>query len=178
MPGIYIVTGIRDGGKTLFLKELSSLLIASGIQLSGFLSEGELLPGGQKDFVLKSLTSGKTIPLASRNHEQGWFFAVSFWFNPEAVKAGNEIIQNAIEYEYPVLILDEIGPVEMEDMVWHEGLISALKNYHGLLIFSVRERLIDAIIGKYQPAEFTIVNILNTSPLELRNQILSGLSVA
>jgi nucleoside-triphosphatase THEP1 len=173
MPSIYIVTGVRDGGKTLFLKELSGLLIADGIGVSGFLSEGEFLEGGHKNFKLASLSTPLIMPLASRSAEPDWFFAVGYWFNPEAVEAGNRIIREAIKERFPVIIMDEIGPVELEQKVWHEALTMVLTNYKGILVFSVREKLINEIITRYQVQEVTLVDIQVTSPAEIRGMLRS-----
>lgn len=170
---IFIITGTREGGKTLFLSDLFDFLSLFEKKISGFISRGSFNEEGQKDFILKNLKTGSEIPLASRNELQGYYQSGNFFFNPEAVEAGNAIITDALLEPEKIIILDEIGPMELSEEIWHDSFMRILNNYKGILIFSTRKRMIERIIEKYKIHEAFIEDIEQSSPRKIGDSILS-----
>jgi nucleoside-triphosphatase THEP1 len=144
--------------------------------ISGFISRGSFNDAGQKDFILKNLKDGFEIPLASRNETKGYLHSGNFYFNPEAVVAGNTIITNALLETEKIIMIDEIGPMELSEEIWHNSFLRILNNHKGILIFSTRKRMIERIIEKYKIHEAFIEDIEQSSPRKIGNSILSILS--
>ena len=65
----------------------------------------------------------------------------------EGIKKGKEIILKGIEKD-KILVIDEIGQLEMDGKVFHEAILKALKS--GIEIYiTVREELLNDFIEKY-----------------------------
>lgn len=52
----------------------------------------------------------------------------------------------------PVVLIDEVGPLELRDGGLHEGVAAVLRGAAGLVVIAVREALTEAVRGRYAPA--------------------------
>jgi len=170
---IFIITGTREGGKTQFINDLFDFLSLFEKKIAGFLSRGSFNDQGQKDFILRNLKNGNEIHLASRNELEGYEQRGNFFFNTNAINAGNKIIEDALIEKEKIIILDEIGPLELSGKVWHDSFLRILNNHKGILIFSTRKRMMDRIIENYKIHEAFIEDIELTSPRKTGNSIIS-----
>ena len=66
-----------------------------------------------------------------------------FYFNPLVFEWGNEIIKSA--GKDTILIIDEIGPVELNGGGFRTGLDHALKYHTGSLIITVRHGILENV---------------------------------
>jgi nucleoside-triphosphatase len=173
---IFIITGSREGGKTQFLSELYDFLSLFEKNISGFISRGSFNEDGQKDFILKNLNDGSEVHLATRNEIKGYLPSGNFYFNPEALEIGNKIITDALLEPEKIIMIDEIGPMELAEEIWHNSFMRILNNHKGILIFSTRKRMIERIIEKYKIHEAFIEDIELSSPRKIGNSVLSILS--
>jgi len=137
MSIITIVTGEIDAGKTRYLHERAS---RSGI--AAWLSV-KSLPG----YDLLMLPAGRRIPLArpAENQVPGdWFPFRRFFFNPAAFAAAESCCA-ALDGPPPKeLILDEVGPLELEG----RGFAPLFRIFLAAgsdLVVSVRPSLLEAV---------------------------------
>ncbi|HYW96856.1 MAG TPA: nucleoside-triphosphatase [Bacteroidales bacterium] len=172
-----IITGDRGGGKTHFITNLFEFLSLFENQICGFVSKGIFDEDGRKEFVLKDLSSGQEFPLASRTPKEGYENTGRFWFNPAAVTHGESIMKKAVEEKCKVLIIDEMGPVELAGGAWHNGFVNVFANYQGILVFSTRETMLEKLIEKYGIHEAFIENIGTTTPRKTGDSIISMLNL-
>lgn len=169
----FIITGNVEDGKSLFLKDLADFLKLFEKSMCGFISRGQFTSEGHKDFILKDLNSEREIHLASRKEIPLYQNYGKFYFNPLAIDLGNEIIQKAIDSKAKIIIIDEIGPLELNENIWYNSFINLLENYKGILIFSTRKRLVDAVVEKFKIHQAFIENIENTSARKTGEAICS-----
>ncbi|MGC9344136.1 MAG: nucleoside-triphosphatase, partial [Bacteroidales bacterium] len=117
---VFIVTGEINHGKTRYLRELYELLIEKNIKTGGFTSNGIINKEGLKDFEICNLSDNKSMHLASRNQYPGYIkMNESFYFNPAAIEFGNNILEDTLKNNSSVVIIDEIGPIELNGRVWY-----------------------------------------------------------
>lgn len=169
----FIITGGVNDGKTLFIKDLYDFLILFEHNVQGFLSKGSYTENGNKDFKLIDLSDNSEIHLSSRQAIHDYFPAGKFFFNQQAVEKGMHIVDNAIRSKCDILILDEIGPIELHEEVWFPAVKKILSEFNGILVFSVREKLIEAVIEKFKIHEAFIEDIEQTTPRKTGESILS-----
>jgi nucleoside-triphosphatase THEP1 len=172
-PDVFIITGNREGGKTGYLEDMVDFLSVFDIRLSGFLSKGVFTSDGQKDFMLKSLVDKKEVHLASRKHRENYYKAGRFFFNPDAILLGEKIIESSISQKTDLLIIDEIGPIELSEKIWFKSLTEAFDKLSGVVVISVRMRLLDAVREKFQIYEAFVHDITVSSPRVTGESILS-----
>lgn len=113
---IRIVTGRKESGKSSYLYALAR---ATGA--AGFVSEKAMGPGGMVGFDLVSLPSRRRRPLArlqgvgTGEQAESWFRFRKFFFDPESFRWAWEEARGMIAHPGVPLILDEVGPLEVED---------------------------------------------------------------
>ena len=141
MPMITLVTGEIDAGKTSYLRERASQTgAAAWLSVKSF-------PG----YDLVMLPAGRRIPLArptGSDVPRGWFPFRRFFFNPAAFAAA-ESCWAALDGPPPrELILDEVGPLELEG----RGFAPLLRIFLAAgvdLAVSVRPSLLEAVPGYF-----------------------------
>jgi len=146
---IYVVTGRIQSGKTTFLSELVRALKEKKNEVAGFLSKGQSQDGERLGFTLVNVQDGSEILLASRENTKTWLRYGRFFFNPEAFAEGERIIKKAIAQESKLVILDEVGPLEMEAKGWADMLDILSKEKKGVQIWVVRENILDQVLERW-----------------------------
>lgn len=130
-PALFIITGPRLAGKTTLCDHLVRLARQAGRQVGGILSIG-IFENGQKIAIdARDLRTGERRRLAHRRqagqpvtgaHTPGWRF------DPSTLAWGNAVLQTATPCD--LLIVDELGPLELEQVQgWTAGL-STLDSGH------------------------------------------------
>ena len=74
---------------------------------------------------------------------------MTFWFNPLALRSGEKIIQNAPESKADFLIIDELGPLELNELVWYSSIKGIVGRFNKTLIICIRKGLVNEIIFKF-----------------------------
>ena len=120
----FLVTGKVQGGKTSYLTELVDQLKNREIKVAGFLSPGSFESGERSGFHLKNILTGMEIPMASVREMDAWVKYRRFWFNPDAFRQGREWILSSLTLDPDVMVIDEVGPMELEGSGWSESLES------------------------------------------------------
>ena len=176
-PLVFIVTGRRGEGKTSFVSGLTAGFAEMNLMPDGILaltSPGKEIPGR---YTLKHIQSGRMIPLCSRKQVRGWQKTGPFYFNPQALEAGNRILTHPGIKNNDLIILDEIGKFELEGRIWAESLTWLLLNVSCPLIITVREALVEQVIGHWNLSAVEIVHISKTTPPDISVEIVKRIKI-
>lgn len=154
---VFLLTGPTQSGKTTLIRDTAGLLMGKGMKVRGILAPGNFQDGKRNEFFCRDISSGKEELLSSRKPEKGWIPYGPFFFNPEIFAKGTATISNALKENADLVILDEVGPVEMKGKGWHQAL-ELLKDRRDILqVWVVRERMMKEIRLNYMvPAENVI----------------------
>ncbi|MDP3443182.1 MAG: nucleoside-triphosphatase, partial [Ignavibacteria bacterium] len=169
---IYIITGEVHEGKTTFVSKLAELLKNSGNRVSGFLSEAVIKNGKHEGYVMHQLEDGKKIELTSIQAVESWLPFRRFWFNPIALKEGNELLMNALKKDFDCIIIDEIGPMELQGDGWSVSLDVLKDKKEGIQFWVVRKNIVPQLIEKWELENYKIVNINTITPVEFSNLLI------
>jgi len=142
---IFLLTGGVQEGKTTFASGLVPLLEKEGVKVAGFISPGEFSGDTRTAFSLEDLESGERIPLARAGEMEGWIRFRRYWFNPRALAAGEEIIGRATEQRADLVIVDEVGPWELEGGGWAAMLDRLVGERHVAQLWVVREGILNVV---------------------------------
>ena len=146
---IFVVTGKIHGGKTGYLAELVTLLSNRGLKIGGFLCPGSFSSGERTEFRLKNIESGMEVAMASSKETASWFRYRRFWFNPDAFKLGQEWITSSFSMDPDVMVIDEVGPMELEGKGWNESLDLLQDSLLPLQLWNVRELLLWEVVERW-----------------------------
>ncbi len=135
---VFIISGKIGSGKTTHLIEILQLLKDSGSKLSGIIAHGLLDDNLRTGFDVEDINSGQRVPLCRQENmddhaEQTGQFSFS--------KAGIEFGMNALDKECDLLVIDEIGPLELSGGGWSKKMHASFTP----LLLVVRDELVTKI---------------------------------
>lgn len=148
-PPVFIVTGVSGSGKTTFLRSLYKALSREHIDVGGVLSEGTWKNDKRESFDLVDLKGGERIRFCQREPDKNWDMIGPFYINPLGQAFGEmalfiEYLQNS-----KLIIIDEIGPLELKGKGWAKAFEKILKELKVPIVISVREKLVDEVVEKW-----------------------------
>ncbi|MDR4988837.1 MAG: nucleoside-triphosphatase [Bacteroidales bacterium] len=123
---VIIITGDIGQGKTTYATKLANMLREEHIPVTGFLAPGKMINNEKTGFMLLSLEDNSLTPLSSKTPNDEWQHVGSYYFNPEGLAKGKAILQPENTNAYDVLLIDEVGPLELNDFGWASGIERAL----------------------------------------------------
>ena len=123
---VYIISGGQGFGKTTMLKFIISELQSKGVKVGGFIAEGTWMDGIRDGFSLLRITDNYAIPLCQSKPKKGYFNLGRFWFNPDAIKIGEETLNYGMTKDVDIVVIDEIGIFELQEKIWYNTFMKLL----------------------------------------------------
>jgi len=150
---IQVLTGPVQGGKTTFVAEQLVGLKTKGIRVHGFLCPGTLDRGRRSGFTLQNIHTGQQLAMGSETKQTGWLKYKRFYFNPAAFILGRAWIEHALSAQADLLVIDEVGPMELEGMGWSE-ILHILEHKTGMIqLWIVRQDILPEVSGRWHIPE-------------------------
>lgn len=159
---VFLITGPVHAGKTTFLKKLVDLLRERGVKVGGFLCPGSFDSGKRSEFYLKNIETGIELPMASHREVSDWKKYRRFWFNPDAFQTGKEWIRSSLVQKPAVVVIDEVGPMELEGSGWLESIALLRSSSVPVQLWSVRENLVEEVMLRWNIAADHLIQIDKT----------------
>ncbi len=137
----YFITGMPKTGKTTLLHRIIEKLRERGLRVGGFISPEKKVHGTRTGFFVQGIETGKTGRLAGTDATGP---KVSKYYVD--IRSFEEIALPALEKaeKYDVLIIDEIGPMELKSRKFVERLDQILESDTHVIA-----SLHNAFIGKF-----------------------------
>lgn len=135
-----LLTGPIGAGKTQAVLALAEDLRRRGLRVGGVASPRVLAGGETVGYRVRDLGSGEERPLCSRE-PPGIPFR-RFFFSPEGLEFANQVLTEAAEAE--VVLVDEVGPLELGGGGFAPGLRAALRS-RAFLVLTVRPSLLEEV---------------------------------
>ena len=170
---VFIITGETGSGKTTFLLKLIEELRGKALSIAGFAALSVPEDGPSGSFNILDLVSGKILPLASRRFTEGWEQSGKFYFNPEGILMGKNILEDPLILNNDLIVVDEIGPFELDGKIWAESITRLLTRQCCSILLVVREQLLAQVIKKWSLKDAMIIDIGQTKPDQAASMILS-----
>ena len=160
---IIFLTGQPQEGKSTLLERLLKSL-PSDLRVSGILAHGHWDNGIRSGFTLRDLKSRRTFPLARRGPESDG--TTPFVFDPRGVEAGLTALAPENNVHTDIIVVDEIGKLELQGPCWGPCLQPLLDLAPPTLIWVVRQHLLTSVAEKWNIAGHTMVQIGQPEALE------------
>ena len=170
-PALFIITGEQGEGKTGFALTLAGILKKREYTVMGFIAKGYRKGGLRTRFELTDLYSGKTIPLAERGPAGRQGERGVFIFNSDAVTAGCTIIRRAVRKNAGIIIVDEVGALELGGRVWSPAIDELAERFRGVLVITVRRKFLESVTGKWNLAPVAVFPLSSSMPQEAADEI-------
>jgi nucleoside-triphosphatase THEP1 len=151
MKSVFIITGEKKSGKTLFLKNIIPLLQQKGLVTGGFLA---LHHEDTDSYSIKNIQTSEEVLLMKRRFPPQPR-PEHFQIMQEGFMAGSNWLNQCLNIPPSLIAMDEIGYYELEGMVWHNQFSTLVKSSIPL-IFTVNIKNLSAIIEQWNLIPTTI----------------------
>lgn len=146
---IHVLSGPVQGGKTSFIAEKIPQLKERGLRVGGFLCPGTIAEGRRTDFKLMNIGTGKELPMGNEQELMGWTKFRRFYFNPKTFHEGTKWIMEAIREKADLLVIDEVGPMELEGSGWSD-ILDFLENKKDIIqLWIVRQEIVPDVLQRW-----------------------------
>ena len=140
---IAILTGPFGSGKTTACRQLADLARQRGLDCAGIVCPARFDGEHKVSIDLINLRTGECRPLAKADDQPSKLRTTHYRFDAEVMAWGAAILDSACPCD--VLIVDEIGPLELEQgQGWVNALRILREGQFDLAVVVVRPSLIDA----------------------------------
>jgi nucleoside-triphosphatase THEP1 len=171
-PKIFIISGSRDEGKTTFVRTLTDELKKNNIPVGGILSlkqmDGSIVIG----YDLFDIESNDTEVLLRVNEEKWKDKIGKFNINPAGFEKGKSILNPARLRDKKLVIIDEIGILELADKGWADCLQELIRASANNIIITVRDDYVEDVIQKWKIKNAVILKISDNDPVVFSNNFL------
>lgn len=159
---VILITGGLGEGKTTYLQRLiESLCTNKLLHIRGFIAKGIGTPPLRDGYVLKTLPKGENVVLCRRVSACG-LPNKSFEFNQDVIRRLTSELVNINPKE--VLVVDEVGRMELYGEVWSELISHHLTNTSNPLIFTVRRENLMHVVERWGLSNAYLVDIAKDEP--------------
>jgi nucleoside-triphosphatase THEP1 len=163
---VFIVTGSIRGGKTTFVKKLIELLKSNNIIVGGILSERVMDGSVTIGYDLLNIETGKKTDFLRQNDDFGDGTIGRFTISSDGLGEGRKILSSGIQNKNDLVIIDEVGLLEIQDKGWSACIDELLEKSSNPLLFTVRDSFIDKVINKWNLREVFIFDINETNYMD------------
>jgi len=169
---IFIITGLRNEGKTAYVKKIVEELKRKNFPVGGILSmkvmEDTRIIGYD---IVDIETNDKEVFL--RVNEEIWKEkAGKFHINPKGLEMGIAILNPARLTDKKLVVIDEIGLLELENKGWAGCLQELIRTSKNNLLITVRDTLIEDVLTKWNMKNVVLFKVSETDPVKLSKSIL------
>ncbi len=173
-PSVYILTGEVGAGKTTFLASLTDKLKENGLRTAGFTAPGIFRNNRKEGFVIRDLTTGQEHILAGKSGEKNWIRFGHYFFNPETVRKGNDILLKTMDTEVYAVVIDEVGPMEMRNEGWAPAIETLCRTSSIPQIWVVRKSLVQKAARKWNTGAVFLFDVETDTPEDVCRQIIQN----
>lgn len=153
---LMLLIGSRHSGKTSACRRLAALAQDRGLSVAGIISPAVYEAGECSGYQVIDLSTRRSARLASvaaaaaagSSAERIGEFSFTF----AGLALGREALKHAAEVEPQLVIVDEVGPLELAGGGWAVHL-DALARRTGATIFAVRASLVGEIARHWGPVD-------------------------
>jgi nucleoside-triphosphatase THEP1 len=163
---VLIITGEIGQGKTTYTLDLVNTLKEQGYRVGGFLAIGIMENGRRTGFDLLDLGNSRKIELCNDRPHENWLHSGHFYFNPSGLAEANEILALNNMREKQLVVVDEVGPMELNNQGWAESISRLCQSGNPVQLWVVRKSLVEKAARKWNAGNVFVFDIAE-DPVDL-----------
>ncbi|TNF40999.1 MAG: hypothetical protein EP310_07955 [Bacteroidetes bacterium] len=171
-PKNYFITGKIGAGKTSLIQKLIQKFQHENIPVSGIYSIRILENEKTTGYDLVNISTGKTLRFLKEHGDENQQRIGKFFIDGKVVQKGNEILMNS---KSKLIIIDEVGRLELEDKGWAQSLKHIITDSKSHLLLSVRKEVLREIAEKFKISPEIIFNVEEQNEEDLFALIMNDL---
>jgi len=170
---VIIITGNVQEGKTSFLMQIVDALKKEELKINGFLARGIHEDGQRIGYDLEDISSGESLVYIRNTSSAGWYRHGKYYFSPEGESFGRQILEDAEVENTDLMIIDEIGPVELKGRGWALEIESLVNRGKIMQLWVVRRHLLKNVIRQWSIGDVMVQDVKEDDPREATKEIIA-----
>jgi len=175
-PSIIIITGEIGEGKTTFTRKVVENLREDGFRIGGFFAIGMDENGKRAGFNLLDITTGIPVELCSIIRHENRLKTGQYFFNPEGLDKGNELLKMEKLEGKQLVVIDEVGPLEMNDRGWASSIATLCRVSSVPQLWIVRKSLAETVARKWNVGNVWIFDVKSDTDDQVTKRIMEILA--
>jgi nucleoside-triphosphatase THEP1 len=169
-PMVFILTGAQGSGKTSLLQNLVPLVRRHGRTAAGIRAPMVMDNGTRAGYNVEDVRTGDMLPLCRLGQENAAATAGPFGFDPDGLRFGLDALSLDAVAQRDIVLLDEIGPLELQGGGWAPALRTLLQSYTGHLVLVIRPGILSQAMEQWglQPAAVWEPGVTRVSDIAAR----------
>jgi nucleoside-triphosphatase THEP1 len=160
---VLIITGKIGQGKSTFLSEIVQQWKTKEINVGGFIAKAIFIDGARKGYNLINIETNEIIQLARDSGNMGMQRAGKYYFFDEGLAEGKKILSPESSAKKDLVIVDEIGFMELEGKGWAESVNCLMNESSCKMLWVVRETILEDVIKKWNLKNPVVIDISQTT---------------
>lgn len=175
-PEVVVITGDKHAGKTTFTANVVKNLQKEGFRVGGFLAPGSFENNRRSEFKLHAIESGEEMPLCSIHFTEGQE-AGPFRFDALGIDFGRKLLSPKEINDIDVIVIDEVGPLELKGKGWSASLLGLLDHPGIVLILVVRQGLVSEVKNYWSLHDADVYPICEYDPEGVAQSIRKNIRI-
>jgi len=156
---IFIITGKMDVGKTTFVKKVIENLKSKNIKVGGIYTQKVKENNERIGYDLVAVQTNKSEIFLRIEENENLEKIRIFSIFPKALALGIESLKPENNKENQLIIIDEIGKLELENKAWAKSLDELIQFNKNHLLLVVREDITEKTIKKWSLQNCFVFNL-------------------
>jgi nucleoside-triphosphatase THEP1 len=173
---VFLITGEKGSGKTTLARKVADALARNGVRCSGILSPALLEGGTRTAYAVEEIGTALSVSLCRVARGQGGIRTGRFSFSPEGIAFGTRALERAFRAGEGPVIVDEVGPLELEGGGWSGVLDRFLPDTGQAVLLTVRPPLVEPLCERWQIMPLAVWRAEAATPGEASQIILSHIN--
>lgn len=171
-PPIIIITGRVQEGKTSFAGRIIRNLKEKNFRIAGFLATGVHENGKRIGYNLFDIETLKEIELSNNIGNEQHLKVGRYYFNPPGMMRGLEILKPGNLTDKQLIVVDEIGPLELDDQGWSHSVEELIRTTSIPQLWIVRSGLVESVVKKWNVKDFHLFDVACSTVEEVTGKLI------
>ena len=167
---VFIVTGAVGEGKTAWLAKLEGLLKEKELKAGGILALRIMEEGKVIGYDITDIRTGDRTPFL-RHTGDATVGVERFTMDPSGYRAGEKALDPHSNRSMNVVIVDEVGPLELRGEGWSEMIRGLIHETRALLILAVRKNLAGEVTQRFNISPAEIIDVARGDVVRFADEI-------
>jgi nucleoside-triphosphatase THEP1 len=146
------------------------------VKLNGFLAFGIHDETGRIGYDLESVSTGERMPYIRSKPAPDTLKHGKYFFNTSGLAFGKQILDQINKDNTDLIIIDEIGPVELKGKSWAGDIERLVRNLSVPHLWVVRKPLLKKVMRNWPIGQITVADIQDESPETFMALIMAELN--
>jgi nucleoside-triphosphatase THEP1 len=170
---VFIISGAKGEGKTTFTGNVADELKRNGIPVSGFLSQKVISDNQTIGYDIVDIETNDKEIFLRQNDDPDKERIGKFAIYPGGIKMGRAILDPSNLKGKRMIIIDEIGQLELDNKGWALPVMKLSETTDHYLIITVRDNFTGDVVEKFKLQEPVIFKISEIDYLAVSKLIIA-----